>query len=108
MYVHWLPTENPTFIIPDDIQLTQTQSETLSLFGQQQGVLFSLNNNGSLTKPEAKKFKIKTIEGFVCIKNNSFIIKNGIIQFYYTSSVDTKINITFFVKDMSTNSSIRL
>ena len=50
---------------------------------------------------------MKTIEGFVSIKNNSLVIKNGVIQFYYNSSIDTKMTINFFVKDLSTHSSIR-
>lgn len=107
----WMPTEDPTFVIPSSVKLSPAQLEILSAYNVQPGMAFSLTNEGTIVPPNAKKFKLKMVKSFVSIRADSVIlteVTRGMfsVGFTYSSTMVVSCTISFNVRDHTTSSKL--
>ncbi len=107
----WLPTEDPTFVIPPSVRLTAKQLLLLEEAGIQQGAAFCLTDDGTLASPEAKRFKMKMSHSFANIINGSVRLVERSrgqfsLEFTYCATSAFRCTVRSNVLDDSTSSAI--
>ena len=107
----WLPTEDPTFVIPSSIQLSERQLQELHDAGITPGTAFCLTNEGTLAPPESKRFKLKMAHSYISIVTNSVKLVEVSpgrfsLEFVYCATRPVDCIISFNAKDSSSSSKI--
>lgn len=111
----WNQQEEPTFVIPTEVSLTQQQQLALLDTGQQQGAPFIITSDGAIARSESKKFSIHIVGCPFSVKTDTIRIvtfensdgNSGYLRFTYNAEVNCILKIYFYVKDRSTSSQIR-